>query len=71
MDVALSSIFDVIEDNVMTTWVDCFILIEEKDIVFDITFETCKKSWLEDYVRRLASFALFELRGAAFVERLL
>ena len=54
----------------MTTWVDCFILIEEKDVVFDITFQTCKESWLEDDVR-LASFALFELRGAAFVERLL
>ena len=71
MDVALSSIFDVIEDNVVTTWVDCFVLIEEKDVVFDITFKTSKESWLEDDVRRLASFALFELRGAAFVERLL
>ena len=55
----------------MTAWVDCFILVEEKDVVFDITFQTCKESWLEDDVRRLASFALFELRGAAFVERLL
>ena len=54
----------------MTAWIDCFILIEEKDVVFDITFQTCKESWLEDDVR-LASFALFELRGTAFVERLL
>ena len=55
----------------MTAWVDCFILVEEKDVVFDITFKTSEESWLEDDVRRLASFAFLELRGAAFVERLL
>ena len=71
--VALSSIFDIIKDNVVPTWIDSFILIEKEDVIFDITLKACQELRLKNDVvlRWLATFALFELMCTSLFERLL
>ena len=73
LDVALGAVFNVVEDYIVTARVDRLILVQEVNVVLDVSFQTCKELRLENDVSllRFGNFALLCLRTATFIVWLL